>query len=348
MSIAGVKRNRALPQPMRLEAAGARAVQRLVTSHLPGDVPVVASSVPRDAEQATLKISFSCLEWLREGIDSPLHDGDRPPGGDERNGRDEAGGRHRGGYEDGARPLRQPCTLLDEVQDDHRHRCGERKHDEPSGEVTALGLCRLQRRAGRRERMRPRGLEHAERGGHAGDEPRDEESGAARVECRLHHRTAGQRDQRTAAEGEVERGEENRRARPRRARASRRGHGRRNRARAGSQAPSADRARSSSRSAPPAGSRSTGRTPRRRDRGRASCRARRARRGRHRQRHPRGGLPRPRESTGAVAQLPSPRRRGCRAPPRAPELRRRVTRARRVRPTPRTALGRRGTRAPAR
>ncbi len=69
-----------------------------------------------------------------------------------------------------------------------------RKHDEPPGEVTALGLCRLQRRARRGERMRPRGLEHAERGRHAADERRNEEPGTTRVESRLHERTAGQRD----------------------------------------------------------------------------------------------------------------------------------------------------------
>ena len=39
-------------------------------------------------------------------------------------------------------------------------------------------------------------------------EPRDEQSGAARVESRLHHRTSGQRYERAAAEREVERGEE--------------------------------------------------------------------------------------------------------------------------------------------
>ena len=121
---------------MRLEAAGARAVQRLVASHLPGDVPVVASSVPRDAEQATLEISFSWPERLGEGVDSPFHHGDRPSGRDERADRDERRGRDDGGDEDGACPLRQPQPPLDEVQDDRRRGRGERKHDEHPREVS--------------------------------------------------------------------------------------------------------------------------------------------------------------------------------------------------------------------
>ena len=93
---------------MRLEAAGACAVQRLVASHRPGDVPVVAASVSRHTEQATLEIAFACLEWLREGVDSPFHHGDRPSRRDERADRHETSGQNGRGDEDGAGPLRQP------------------------------------------------------------------------------------------------------------------------------------------------------------------------------------------------------------------------------------------------
>ena len=101
------------------------------------------------------------------------------------------------GDQDGTRPLGQP--QLHESQDDRcRGRC-ERKDDQNTREVSALGLRGLQRRAVRRERMRPRSLEHAERGGHAHHEPRDEQTDSGRVESYLRDGTSGQRYERAAA-----------------------------------------------------------------------------------------------------------------------------------------------------